>query len=55
MYESDKHIQRFLALTELYFRLTEKSAAEVSASEVEEFLDAINDGPPLLSPEQNIG
>jgi len=55
MHEHDENIKRFLAMTELYFRLTEKSILEVSVPELEEFLDAINGNPPCLPPEQGIG
>lgn len=49
------HIQRFLALSELYFRLTDKTASDVSSEEMKEFLEFINDcSPPLMSPEQYV-
>lgn len=47
------HIQRFLALSELYFRLTGKSSDDINNQELEEFIEAINDcSQPLMSPEQ---
>ena len=48
-------IERFLALSELYFRLTDKTASDVSSEEMEEFLEAINEcSPPSMSPEQYV-
>ena len=48
-------IQRFPALSDLYFRLTDKTASDVSSEEMEEFLEAINESsPPSMSPEQFI-
>ena len=49
------HIQRFLALSDLYFRLTSKTASDVSSEEIEEFLKAINEcSSPSMSPEQYV-
>ena len=46
-------IQQFLALSDLYFRLTSKTSSVVSSGEIEEFFEIINDcSPPLTSPEQ---
>ncbi len=43
MYTDDEHIKRFLAISALYFRLTEKSAAMViSDMELEEILNAMH-------------
>jgi hypothetical protein len=48
-------IQRFLALSDLYFRLTGKTSSDVNNEEMEEFLEAINDcSPPAMSPEQYV-
>ena len=47
------HVQRFLALSELYFRLTGKASDDINGTELEEFIEAINDcARPLMSPEQ---
>lgn len=47
------HLQRFLALSELYFRLTGKASEDINSRELEEFIEAINDcSQPLMSPEQ---
>ncbi|HSR62371.1 MAG TPA: hypothetical protein VLN56_03090 [Gammaproteobacteria bacterium] len=45
-------VKQFLALSELYLRLTGNTAIDVSRREMEEFLDTINDDEPVLSPEQ---
>lgn len=49
------NIERFLALSDLYFRLTGKTSGESTTQEVLEFLESINDqNPPLMSPGQHI-
>lgn len=49
------HVQRFLALSDMYFRLTGKTSDDVSSYELEEFIEAINDcAPPVMSPEQSL-
>lgn len=55
MNADDHNIERFLALSELYFRLTGKTSSEISAEEFQEFLEIINDqAPPVMSPGQHI-
>ena len=49
------NVQRFLALSDLYFRLTGKTSGDVNSHELEEFIEAINDcSPPMMSPEQHL-
>lgn len=50
-----QNIERFLALSDLYFRLTGKTATDIEARELLEFLEIINDqAPPDMSPGQYI-
>ena len=47
------NVQRFLALSDLYFRLTGKTSDDISSQELEEFIEAINDcSQPQMSPLQ---
>ena len=47
------NVQHFMALSELYFRLTGKSSNDINSKELIEFFEAINDcSPPATSPEQ---
>jgi len=48
-------IERFLALSDLYFRLTGNTSSHINTQEMLEFLEIINDQtPPLMSPGQHI-
>jgi hypothetical protein len=53
----DKYqVQRFLALSYLYFRLTDKTASTIDREELTEFIVAINDcSPPPLLPGTTYG
>ena len=49
------HIQQFLALSDLYFRLTHISGVDITHAKVEESLEAINDCEfSILPPEQRV-
>ncbi len=53
MQTNNYQIERFLALSDLYFKLTGKSAIDISHTEVEEFIAAIYENEPLqMSPGQ---
>jgi len=55
MQDEHYNIQRFLVISDLYFRLTDKTASDVSDEELLEFLEFINDcSLPLMSPEQYV-
>jgi hypothetical protein len=48
-------INRFLAVSFLYFRLTDKSSEYINAEELEELVEIINaDNQPMLCPDQCI-
>ena len=49
------NVQRFLALSYLYFRLTDKTAGDTDSEQLIEFIESINDcSQPLMSPEQHL-
>jgi hypothetical protein len=55
IYGDQDHVKQFLLLPELYFRMTGTVSTDVTAGELEEFIEAINDfGPPLLAPQQHV-
>lgn len=55
MNTNTQNIERFLALSDLYFRLTGKTAGDMDNREMLEFLEIINDQtPPAMSPGQHI-
>ena len=48
-------INRFIAVSYLYFRLTDKSSEYINAEELEELIEVINaDNEPMLCPDQYI-
>lgn len=48
-------INRFLAISYLYFRLTEKSSEHINAEDLEELIEYLNTGnEPVLCPDQHI-
>ena len=51
--ENENHtIQKFLLMSDLYFKLYGKSALDIDGRELEELFDAINDNNPSTAPEQ---
>ena len=49
------NVERFLALSYLYFRLTDKTSGTIDNDELSEFIESINEcSPPQMSPEQYI-
>ena len=48
-------VQQFLALSELYLKITGKTAPGLTHREPEEILDTVNGDEPRLSPEQYPG
>jgi len=50
--EKENHaIERFLLMSDLYFKLYGKTSRDIDARELEELFDAINDNSPSASPE----
>ena len=49
-----ENVQYFLALSALYFTLTDKNTFDTGNDELLDFVDAINECNPLYSPEKNL-
>lgn len=49
-----ENVQYFLALSALYFTLTDKNTFSPESDELFEFLDAINECNPIYSPEKSL-
>lgn len=52
MENDSNHVKNFLKMSELYFKISGKTLADISYRELEEYLDAINDDSPSTAIEQ---